>query len=392
VATQLRRVIQPIPGPACRPAGGPGVTDRVVTPSRATPVELAEGTWRRRRGCQREVVSQRGEANIGHVRFDAHHGGFCIPAPVRSKTRLREEMIVSTFRDGIHCPQGKLADPDGQSPGWRADLAELSIVIVSWNTVSLLRACLSSLDGGGSNGPAVYVVENGSTDGSAQMVAGEFPEVSLIRNERNLGFSVANNQGIRLALNDGARFVALLNSDAQATLEAMSALTAFLADHPPVGVVGPRLVRPDATPQPYAFGSDPTLPYLVTRAVRHAICHKYMHDWASDTVREVDWVSGACLVARREAIEAAGLLDEAIFMYFEDSDWCLRMRRAGWRVVHDPEVSVLHLGGQSLAQSAAAREAYDRSLRYFYGKHYGPLARLLLGLFLTFYRSRSNAA
>ena len=170
---------------------------------------------------------------------------------------------------------------------------QLAIVIVNWNTASLLRACLSSLIVPGGGGPVIYVVDNGSTDVSAEMVAGGFPSVSLIRNEGNLGFSAANNQGIRLALNGGARYLALLNSDAEASQESMAALVTFLAEHPMVGVVGPRLVRPDGSPQPYAFGSDPTLRYLVARAARQAICHQYMHDWASDSVREVDWLSGA---------------------------------------------------------------------------------------------------
>ena len=227
----------------------------------------------------------------------------------------------------------------------------LAIVIVNWNTAALLRSCLHHLQAQEDGSSRIIVVDNGSTDGSAKMVAAEFPRVRLLRNEANLGFAAANNQGIRLALAGGAPYVALLNSDTEATPAAMIALAAFLAQNPGVGAVGPRLVRADGAPQPYGFGSDPTLPYLFARALRQAIFHRPMHDWAEVGVRQVDWVSGACLVARREALEAIGLLDEAIFMYFEDNDWCLRVRRAGWRVMHDPRVTVVHLGGQSLRRA-----------------------------------------
>ena len=115
--------------------------------------------------------------------------------------------------------------------------------------------------------------------------------------------------------------------------------------------MGPRLGPSRRVAQALCLRFDPTLRYLVARAARQAICHQYMHDWASDSVREVDWLSGACLVARREAIDAAGLLDENIFMYFEDNDWCLRMRRAGWQVVHDPGVAVLRGRAESGAES-----------------------------------------
>jgi hypothetical protein len=100
----------------------------------------------------------------------------------------------------------------------------------------------------------------------------------------------------------------------------------------------------------------------------------------------VDWVSGAGLMVRHEAIEQVGLLDDRFFMYFEDNDWCLRMRQAGWKVVYYPQAHIVHLGGQSLRQNPAAQAAYHRSLKYFYSKHYGPVARLALGAGLQVYR------
>ncbi len=266
---------------------------------------------------------------------------------------------------------------------------DLSVIIVNWNTCDLLRRCLAALTGTGSLRLKIemFVIDNASTDGSAEMVACEFPYVRLIRNTANLGFARANNQGLRLSR---GRYVLLLNSDALASPEALAHLVHFMDEHPDAGICGPRLVRPDGTPQVYAFGGDPTLGYLLMRGVKR-LFRVYMHDWATSVIQEVDWVSGACLMARRQAVGQVGLLDEEMFMYFEDNDWCLRMRQAGWRVYHVPEVSVVHVGGQSLAKNPAAQQAYYKSLVYFYRKHYGPIARWLLRVLLIFYRNMVSA-
>ena len=215
------------------------------------------------------------------------------------------------------------------------------------------------------------------------MVRAEFPAVTLIANTENLGFARANNQGIRASQ---GRYVVLLNSDTVVPPGALEALVAFMDAHPEAGVVGPRLLRPDGTPQPYAFGGDPTLGYLLRRGVNRLLFRRPLHDWATDAIQEVDWVSGACLMARRAAIDQAGLLDETIFMYFEDNDWCLRIRQAGWKVYYNPQAAITHIGGQSLAQNPAARRAYGDSLRYFYAKHYSLPAQWMLSVCLMLYR------
>ena len=153
-----------------------------------------------------------------------------------------------------------------------------------------------------------------------------------------------------------------------------------------MGACSPRLLRPDGSPQPYAFGDDPTLGYLLRRGVSRWLFRRPLHDWDTGAVLEVGWVSGACLVARRQAIEQAGGLDERIFMYFEDSDWCRRMRLAGWKVCYVPAVEITHIGGASVSQNPAARAAYYDSLVYFYGKHYGRVPQALLRLVLALYR------
>jgi len=229
----------------------------------------------------------------------------------------------------------------------------------------------------------VIVVDNASSDGSPDMVAAEFPAARLIRNAENAGFARANNQGI--VASSGCHIV-LLNADTIMPARALTRLVDFMDAHPKVGACSPRLLRPDGTPQPYAFGSDPTLGYLLCRGLCRLLFRRSLHDWAVAEPIAVDWVSGACLMVRREAIEQVGGLDEAIFMYFEDNDWCLRMRRAGWQVCYAPQVEITHLGGQSVAQNPAAQAAYYRSLAYFYDKHYGSLARGVMRIALAAFR------
>ncbi|MBN1888229.1 MAG: glycosyltransferase family 2 protein [Thermoflexales bacterium] len=261
----------------------------------------------------------------------------------------------------------------------------LAIVILSWNTAPLLADCLRSIPAGAEGiDYQLIVVDNGSSDGSADMVARDFADARLIRNADNMGFTRANNQGIRAS--GAARYILLLNSDTLVRPGALHALVHFMDEHPQAGAVSPRLLRPDGSPQPYAFGGDPTPGYLLMRGLKQLVLHRYLHDWATGSVQEVDWVSGACLMVRREALEQAGLLDEAIFMYFEDNDWCLRIRQAGWKVYYNPQVEIVHIGGQSLKKNPRAQAAYYKSLSYFYAKHYSRPAQWALRLMLPFYK------
>lgn len=262
----------------------------------------------------------------------------------------------------------------------------LAIHLLSWNTAALLADCLRTIPAG-TAGIAyhVIVVDNASTDGSADMVAQEFPTVQLIRSAVNLGFAGGNNLGIRAAA-PAIPYVLLLNSDTLVKPGALTTLVRFMDEHPEACVVGPRLLRPDGMPQPYAFGGDPTPFYLLRRGLKQLLFHHYLHDWATDETLAVDWVSGACMLVRRAAIEQVGLLDENMFMYFEDNDWCLRMRQAGWKVYYYPQAEIVHLGGQSLKKNPKAQQAYFASLRYFYRKHYSLGARVFLALLLPVYR------
>jgi hypothetical protein len=258
---------------------------------------------------------------------------------------------------------------------------DLSIIIVNWNTKDVLANCLRLM---GSRGTVdVVVVDNASTDGSPHMVKEEYPEVRLIINERNVGFAGAANQGIR---SSKARYLFLLNSDTLLKGHIIQDMVRFMEEHPKAGAMGPRLVLPDGSPQPYSFGCDPTIGYLLRRGLNLLLRKGYLHNWGTEEVQEVDWVSGASLMLRRRALEETGLLDENFFLYFEDNDLCLRLRQKGWKVYFNPMVEVVHLGGESLAKNESARAEYYRSLLYYYSKHYGKLQTAILIMLLPFYR------
>lgn len=263
-------------------------------------------------------------------------------------------------------------------------MIDLSVVIVSWNTALLLADCLRSIPGGARDlAYEVIVVDNASTDGSADLIATEFPDVKLIRNRDNVGFARGNNQGTAIST---GRYVLLLNSDTIVKPHALANLVQYMDQHSEVGAVGPRLLTAHSEPQAFAFGGDPSLGYLIKRGLYRLLLRRPIHDWHTTQIQAVDWVSGACLLVRRAVIDQVGGLDENIFMYFEDTDWCKRIRAAGWKIYFNPQIEIIHLGGQSLKQNPAARRGYYRSLDYYYGKHFGWVPRLMVRAALLPYR------
>ncbi len=248
----------------------------------------------------------------------------------------------------------------------------LSIVIVAYNTRDLVLQCLSGLYAPAqARGWQIIVVDNGSGDGTWHAVSERFPEVELVRSEQNLGFAAGANLGLRRAR---GRVIVLMNGDVQVSASALEGAAGALLSQPEVGALSPMLRTPDGRPQPFAFGDDQTPGYLLRRGLRALLGRGPMHRWAVEEPIEVAWVSGACMLVRREVVEQVGLLDEGFFLYFEDNDWCLRMRKAGWRIVYDPHFAVVHVGGASAPDRRQAHEAYDRSLVRFTFKHYGPIA------------------
>jgi len=263
-------------------------------------------------------------------------------------------------------------------------MVALSVVVVSWNVRDLLRRCLQSLRSGVQH--EIVVVDNNSTDGSAEMVRAEFPDVQLIANAENRGFPAANNQGIAVTR---GRYVLLLNPDTEVVGDALATMVAYADAHPDVGVVGPRLLNPDGSVQS-SRRRFPTLmtalfesTWLQSYAPRRLLERYYVLDRPGDAVQDVDWVYGAALMARREAVRQVGMMDEGFFMYSEEMDWCRRFRDAGWRVVYLPTARIVHYGGRSSEQVVAARHIHFQTskVRYF-RKHHSAAAAEGLRLFL----------
>ena len=252
---------------------------------------------------------------------------------------------------------------------------DLSVIVVSWNTRDLLRSCLRSIrDTVGELDYEVIVVDNASSDGSPEMVSREFPEAQLIVNSRNVGFAGGNNQAIVVSRGD---YVLLLNSDAVLLPDAAASLVGYLERHPASAAAGAQLLNPDGSFQwSYAdypsFGGEMLLATKLAGLVRPA--YPSYPESESQIERTADWVSGACMLVRRSVIEQVGLLDDGYFMYTEETDWCYRMRQAGWSVGYVPKAKVLHWGGQS----ASAAPERKRSQVYlskwrFFQKHHGRL-------------------
>ncbi len=260
---------------------------------------------------------------------------------------------------------------------------DVGIVIVNYNTRDLLRRCLETVFASTGVQFSVCVVDNASSDGSVAMVAEEFPTVHLISNAENLGYPVANNQGLRLLGfgNDQqgqASYALLLNPDTEVPPDALKKAVAFLDAHPNVGILGPKLVRPDDSldlacrrsfPSPeVSFYRLMGLSRLFPRSRRFGRYNLTYLD--PDEAAEVDSVVGAFMMVRDDAIADVGLLDETFFMYGEDLDWAFRIKRAGWSVWYYPEITVLHVKRAASRNSARAQVEFWRAMDIFYRKHY----------------------
>ena len=257
----------------------------------------------------------------------------------------------------------------------------VAAIVVSFEAGEDLAACLASLDAHAGSGVEIVVVDNASTDGSPDRVAHAHPHATLIRCATNEGFARACNRGAAAA---HAPSLLFLNPDAQVAAGAVDALLAVLEGDERVGIVGPRTLNEDGTPQ-VSFG--PALGLTaewrqrrLVRGVRRRDPDALRRAEALSAVAsEPDWVSGSCLLMRRRAFEQVGGFDETFFLYEEDVDLCVRARAAGWRVRFEPRAVVRHGLGRSMARIARrARLEYHRSHLRYYRKHNGAASTAIL--------------
>lgn len=231
----------------------------------------------------------------------------------------------------------------------------VSIIIVNWNTREILRDCLRTVYEQTQDVEfEVIVVDNASADGSVDMIRTTFPQAILLANADNRGFAAANNQGIAVAK---GRYVLLLNSDTLVLDGAIDKMVSFAEAHPEAAATACRVLNSDRTWQRTCFLFPSALNLLITALYlnklfpRNRFCgRERMTWWDGREMRAVDVVAGCFILVRREAIEQVGVLDESYFMYGEETDWCYRFRKAGWKILFTPTAQIVHLGGVSSAQ------------------------------------------
>lgn len=258
-------------------------------------------------------------------------------------------------------------------------MTDLSVIVVTWNARDLVAACLASLDRAvrarGELSLEVRVVDNGSRDDTREHLARRFPWATVVALPANRGFAAGANAGLRGAK---GRHAVLLNNDTVVLPGALEGCVAYLDAHPDVGVVGPQLLHPDGRKQNSVHNEPGILGEIAPRWLLELAwparfpSKRYRHARPV----EVEAVLGACLVVRREALAAAGPLCEDYFFFLEETEWCRRIRQAGFRVVHLPDVRVTHVHGATSKKRDPARTRieYHRSLYRFIRRHRGPVA------------------
>ena len=258
---------------------------------------------------------------------------------------------------------------------------DVSVIIVSYNVIKFLQKCLESLY----KTPTevkfeVLVVDNNSTDGSAEMIQLNFPLVHWIQNDHNKGFAAANNQAI---MQSSGRYIWMLNPDTILVDDALSPLVNLLDENPQAAVCGSRLLNHDYSLQPSCY-PFPTLGREFWRLFHLDLIRKIaeypMHQWDLDKPVEVDNIQGASLLLRRAFLDQIGLLDDSFFMYTEEVDLNYRLKKAGWKIYWEPRSKIIHYGGQStkLNQTAMFLQLYKTKIQFF-RKHYS-------GITTSFYK------
>jgi N-acetylglucosaminyl-diphospho-decaprenol L-rhamnosyltransferase len=277
----------------------------------------------------------------------------------------------------VSCGEARFANVSGAVVNTDIPAPQVSVVIVHYETPQLLKRCLAAVRAaGGSLAVNTFVVDNASRDLNLASVEALLPGVQVVANERNVGFAVAANQGLRLAT---GRYLLLINADTLLAPDTLSAMVAYMDEHADVGCATARLVMEDGRLDLACRRSFPTpvrsfyrltlLSRLFPRSRRFG---QYNLTYLDEHVEaEIDSPCGAFMFVRQEVIEQVGLLDERYFMYGEDLDWAYRMKAAGWRIMYTPITTVIHLKRASSrkSRSRTIRAFYD-AMRIFYREHY----------------------
>ena len=261
---------------------------------------------------------------------------------------------------------------------------DLSVIIVNWNTRQLVLESLQSLYGAiGDFSMEVFVVDNGSSDGSVEAIRPAFPRVILVENRKNIGFAKANNGALRRAR---GKYFLFLNTDVILQGDAVAALLEFMEKTPQAGIVGAQLLNPDGTKQ-NSFDNFPT---LLSEGLNKSLLRMFFPNrfpskrLSLSSPIAVESVIGACMMVRKDAVDEVGPMDEDYFLFMEETDWCYRVRERGWRVYLVPQAQAVHLqGGTADRVKVQAKLEYYRSRYSFFKKHRGTLqAGVLRGILL----------
>jgi GT2 family glycosyltransferase len=268
---------------------------------------------------------------------------------------------------------------------------DISIIIVSWNTHDILRDCLKSVyDQVKGITFEVIVIDNASSDDSAEMVKTAFPGVILIENAANRGFAAANNQGMKIAK---GRYVLLLNSDTIVLDNAIQETVTFADNHPEAAVAGCKVLNLNKSLQPTCFMFPSLLNLFLSSTYLYKLFprsrffgRERMTWWDRDDIREVEVVTGCFMLVRKQAIDQIGLMDEGFFMYAEETDWCYRFKKAGWKILFTPDPRIIHLGGASSKKVRPEMMLQLRkSILLFLRKHRSYIVYLLSKLLIVFW-------
>jgi N-acetylglucosaminyl-diphospho-decaprenol L-rhamnosyltransferase len=260
-------------------------------------------------------------------------------------------------------------------------IPDVSIVLVCWNNKAYVDPCLVSLyEAGLTSSFDVVVVDNGSTDGSQEMLREKYPEVMLIQNDYNVGLGKASNQGIEAT---NGRYILLLNNDTLVNGPSLQAMFDLMDQTPDAGAVGGRLLNPDGSFQSsYASFSTLWEEFLLASGIAAKFWDGYPLNGHADQVKTVGWMSSACLLIRRSTLGEVGLLDETYFIYGDETDLQYRIQKAGWKAYYLPQATTIHFGSVSTKRWPRRRMIY-RGKMLFYQKNYGPVRTILLRFMLA---------